>query len=65
MCVLGFSALASNISDAKQKWARYDQKLNLLGRLSKNNQMSNFTKIRLEGAELFNADGRTEGQTCN
>jgi len=28
----------------------------------KNNQMSNFTKILLVGAELFYADGRTDGK---
>jgi len=30
--------------------------LNFLYRLSKNNQISNFTKIRPVGAELFQAD---------
>jgi len=33
--------------------------LNFLDRFSKNNQISNFTKIRPVGAELFHADGRT------
>ena len=35
---------------------------NLLGRFSKTSN-SNFMKIRLMGAELFHADGRTDGQT--
>jgi hypothetical protein len=38
-------------------------KLNVLNRFSENPQISNFMKIRLLGAELFNADGRTDGQT--
>jgi len=29
----------------------------------KNNQISSLTKIRPVGAELFHADGRTDGQT--
>jgi len=29
----------------------------------KNTQISNFMKIRRVGAELFRADGRTDGQT--
>jgi hypothetical protein len=34
--------------------------MNFIHRFSKNIQISNFTKIRLVGAELFHADGRTE-----
>jgi hypothetical protein len=35
--------------------------LNFLDRFSKNNHAPNFMKIRLVGAELFHADGRTDG----
>ena len=34
-----------------------------LDRLSKNPDISNFMKIRPVGADLFHADGRTDGQT--
>ena len=34
-------------------------KLEFLGRLSKNTQISNFMKIRPVGAEFFHAGGRT------
>jgi hypothetical protein len=37
--------------------------LNFLNIFSKNKQTSNFTKIRPVAAELFHADGRTEGHT--
>jgi hypothetical protein len=37
--------------------------LNYLDRFSKNIQIPNFMKIRQEGAELFHAEGRKEGQT--
>jgi len=37
--------------------------LNFLDRISKNSEISNLIKIRLVGAELFRADGRTDGQT--
>ena len=35
--------------------------MNFLERFSKNHQMSNFNKIRPVGAELVDADGRTDG----
>jgi len=37
--------------------------LNLLDRFLKNTQISNFMKIRPVAAELFHANGRTDGQT--
>jgi len=37
--------------------------MDFLDRFSKNIQMSNFMKIHSVGAELFHADGRTDGQT--
>ena len=39
---------------------RFSHNLNFLDRFSKNNQISNFTKIRPVGAEVFHADGRTD-----
>ena len=36
--------------------------LNFLDRLKKNTLISNFMKIHSVGAELFHADGRTDGQ---
>ena len=38
-------------------------RLNFLGRVSKNTRISNFMKIRPVGAELFDAEGRTDAQT--
>jgi hypothetical protein len=35
-------------------------KLEFSRQFSKNNQISNFTKIRPMGAEFFHADGRTD-----
>jgi len=37
---------------------------NFLDRYSKNTQIANFMKICHVGAELFHAEGRTDGQTC-
>jgi hypothetical protein len=37
--------------------------LNVFDRFSKNTQIQNFMKIRPVGAELFRADGSTDGQT--
>jgi len=39
--------------------------LNFLYRFSTHIQILNFMKIRLVGAELFHADGRTDGQTTD
>jgi hypothetical protein len=38
-------------------------KIEFLHRFSKNTQSSNLIKIRPVGAELFRADGQTDGQT--
>jgi hypothetical protein len=38
-------------------------KINLLGRFSKNIEISDFMKSLPAGAELFREDGRTDGQT--
>jgi len=38
-------------------------KLEYSDRISKNTQISNFMKIRPVGAELFNTEGRTDGET--
>jgi hypothetical protein len=47
--------------------ARYSSqiliKLEFSRQFSKNNQISNVMKIRPMEAELFHADGRTDGQT--
>ena len=37
-------------------------KLDFYRQISKNPQISNFMKIRAVGAELFHADGQTDGQ---
>jgi len=42
---------------------RLQSNFDFLDTVSKNTQVSNFTKIRPVGAELFHADGRTDGQT--
>jgi hypothetical protein len=41
----------------------FKETLIFLDRVSKNTEISNVTKVRLEGAELLHADGRTDGQT--
>jgi hypothetical protein len=41
----------------------FKEKLNFLNKYTKNNQISNFMKIRPGGAELFHAFRRTEEQT--
>ena len=40
---------------------RFQWNSNFLDRFSKNIRISKVTKIRLLGAELFHADGRTDG----
>jgi len=76
--ILIFStAFAWNSFHSKKKWAKHDQKC-ILGctwsaryfclilmrnEFSKNIQISNFTNIRLVGAELFHADRWTHGWT--
>jgi len=42
---------------------RFLWNLNILQRFSKNTQMCNFTKFRQLDAELFQEDGRIDGQT--
>jgi hypothetical protein len=41
----------------------FEETFNFLDIFSKNTQISNFLKIRPMGAELFHADGRTDGHT--
>jgi len=38
----------------------FQRNINFLGGFSKNNQISNFLKIRPVGAELFHKDSRTD-----
>ena len=45
------------------KYPLFLSDLNSLDSFSKNPQISNFTKIRPVGAEVFHADTRTDGQT--
>ena len=40
---------------------RFQWKLNVCDRVYKNSQISNFKEIRQVGAELFHAEGRTDG----
>jgi hypothetical protein len=40
---------------------RFEWNLSFLDRFLKNPQISNFIKLRPVGAELFHADGRTDG----
>jgi hypothetical protein len=42
---------------------QFQCKFNILDRFSRNPQILNFMKIRPVKAELFHADGRTNGQT--
>ena len=42
---------------------RFERNLNFLDRFSKNTQIPNFVQICSVGAELFRAEGRTDGQT--
>ena len=44
-------------------FVRFLFNLNILDTFSNNTQMSNFMKIRLASNDLFQADGRTDGQT--
>jgi len=43
--------------------ARIELNSNILNRLSKNTQISNFMEVRSVGAELFLEDGWTDRQT--
>jgi hypothetical protein len=45
------------------EYALFLSDFNFLGGFSKNNQVSNFMKIRPVGAELFLAGGRADGRT--
>ena len=42
---------------------RFSSNLNYLNRFSKNTHISNFTKIRPVGADMFHVDRRMERQT--
>jgi len=44
------------VSDFCENWL-------FLGKLAKSNEMSNFTKIRLVRAQLFDSEDRTDTQT--
>jgi hypothetical protein len=41
-------------------WSDFNETWIFLGRISKNTQLPNFMKIRLQGAELFHTDRRTD-----
>ena len=45
-----------SLSDFNETWILTD--------FEKNNKISNFMKIRPVAAELFHAEGQTDGQTC-
>jgi hypothetical protein len=40
----------------------FNETFNSIGRFFKNHQSTNFVKIRPAGAEVFYADGRTDGE---
>jgi hypothetical protein len=42
--------------------SNFNKTLNFIDRFFKNNQAQDFMKIRPVGAELFCADGRTDGE---
>jgi len=42
---------------------KFEMPRQIFQKKQKNIEISNFTKIRREGAESFHADGRTEGES--